>query len=70
MATWHQQKAGGVLYNESKFVVVIDPPNECRATVLFFTQDAAERYVDNYTTKHPVNKPYTYILRPSKGEMS
>jgi hypothetical protein len=66
MATWHQQKSGVTLYDESKFAVVIDPPNQCRATVLFFTRESAERYVDNYVSKHPANKPYTYILKPAR----
>lgn len=66
MATWHQQKAGGKLYHESKFTVVIDPPNECRATVLFPNRDAAQHYMDSYLRHHPHNRPYTYILKPAK----
>lgn len=56
MATWHQMRNPVRLYHESKWTVVIDPPNDCRACMLFDTREAAEAYLAK--VKH------AYILNP------
>jgi hypothetical protein len=61
MSTWHQDQAmkrGGVkLYHETKWTLVVDPPNKMRWLVLHETQASAE--AEKKMT------PHSYVLRPA-----
>jgi hypothetical protein len=58
MATWHQLKAGPVrLQHATQWAVVIDPPNDCRAVMLFTTEAAAREYAGRVQ--------HAYVLEPS-----
>lgn len=46
MATWHQQQRAVKLYHDTQWVVVDDPPNDCRSVMRFDTEAAARAYVD------------------------
>jgi hypothetical protein len=65
MATWHQQRSPVRLYSATHWVVVIDPPNECRNCYLASTQEAAERYLENLALNQPRLAKHSYILRPT-----
>ena len=58
MATWHQLKAGPVrLQHATQWAVVIDPPHDCRAVMLFATEIAAREYAGR--------AQHAYVLAPS-----
>ncbi len=60
MATWHQNKAlyesKGQLWHETKWSLVVDPPNDMRTITLYDTEAEAMRDMAKY--KH------CYVLRP------
>lgn len=62
MATWHQRRAGNVLPEKGKWTVLVDPPNDCRATVVFNTEYEALRYQERLRTR---GQTHSYILRPT-----
>lgn len=65
MATWHQSRAGIVAPHPGKWTVLIDPPHECRSTVVFDNEEDALRYAGNCAKHRPHQKPYIHILNPA-----
>lgn len=62
MATWHQLRRPVRLYHDSKFTVVIDPPNNMRALMLFDTEAGAKTYLANIQAR---GESHAYILPPA-----
>ena len=62
MATWHQRRAGNVAPKKGKWTVLVDPPNECRATVIFSTEHEALKYRERLRAR---GQTYAYILPPT-----
>lgn len=66
MATWHQQQSKVRLYHSTQWTVVIDPPNEVRALMLFETKQLAEVYMRNLKANNPSAYQHSYILKPQR----
>jgi hypothetical protein len=64
MATWHQLQRPVQLYHETKWTVVIDPPNDSAALMCFSTRDLAEVYMRGLKDNNPGAARYAYILPP------
>lgn len=63
MATWHQLQRTIKLYDDTRWTVVDDAPNQCRSMMLFATEDSARAYVARRMalgTGHHV-----YVLAPA-----
>ena len=63
MATWHQQQRPVKLYHATQWTVIIDPPNQMRACMLFGSRELAEVYMRGL--KAGVAE-HSYILKPAK----
>lgn len=61
MATWHQLRRPVTLYHETKWTVVVDPPNQLRTLMLFDHEQQANDYAR--TQQH------AYVLRPARQEV-
>ena len=64
MTTWHQEQYPVRLYHDSKWTVVIDPPNRMRALMTFVSRNLAEVYMRNLEANNPGVYPHSYILQP------
>lgn len=64
MATWHQQKNRSVLFHDTLWTIVNDPPGECRTLSVFPTKAGAEEQLAIWRTNNPAAYQYCYILRP------
>jgi hypothetical protein len=57
MSTWHQKQRPTVLFHETKFRVITDPPNELMTCMTFDDEAAAREFVGKAG-------PYSYLLFP------
>lgn len=67
MATWHQQQRKVQLFHATDWTVVIDPPNQMRALMLFSSKALADVYMRNLAANNPNAARFAYILKPAKG---
>ena len=63
MATWHQQRAGGILPHIDQWSIVTDPPDDCRAVWLERTEAAAIARLDLWRANGR-DVRHSYILAP------
>lgn len=70
MSTWHQDRAMRVnpvpLYHPTLWTVVIDPPNQMRASMLFTSRQLADVYMRNLKANNPGAHRHAYILKPGR----
>lgn len=66
MSTWHQANKRVRLFHETKWTVVIDPPNQIRTLMLFETKALAEVYMRGLKANNPGAAAHSYVLKPSK----
>jgi hypothetical protein len=67
MATWHQMQHPVKLYHATEWTVVIDPPHQMRALMLFSSKALAEVYMRNLADNNPGAHKHSYIVRPTSA---
>ena len=67
MATWHQLKSKAPLFHATQWTVLIDPPNEMRACMLFPDRELAEKYIRDARGNGSRYAAFMSILKPAKG---
>jgi hypothetical protein len=65
--TWHQAQVKHQFWDPVKWVVLIDPPNECAATMKFDTKPLAEVYLRSLKENNPKYGQYASILPPGNS---
>ncbi len=66
MATWHQQRAKVVLFHETDWTIVNDPPNQCTTLSRFSTEDKAKETLETWQKNNPDAHRHCYILPPAR----
>jgi hypothetical protein len=65
MATWHQQRNPIKLYSDSRWVIVNDPPNDCRTLTTCATEEQARETLARWRENNPEAHRHCYILPPA-----
>ena len=70
MATWHQRRNPARLFDETRWTLVTDPPNELTTLFRADQKSECEQHLEGLRESFPHLARHSYILPPAREALS